>query len=666
MSTAEAPAHAPAAERRPGWPRQGWSALAALLLLLIAFAIYLPGFPSAPVLDDGSVFLENPAVRSGGDWLTSAFYTDTFRPVWRPITLLSLRWSSGSQREAGLVNVVLLALAAMLCSALMRRAGIGRAAALAAAAVFVVQPVALESVVRMAGRSELLCLVFVLGAMWLHALWGARDRAAEAGDEAERSRPRGWSRWVLWGACLLLALLSKEAALVLPVLAVAYELTALAPRHRRAQRLAGVLIASVVVIVSWAAFRDGVVRGWPHQIKRNPAPDYVAALTGPERVRFALALPVHHAGWLVGAGPLLPDYSHLLAWPESAAPIELGNPHSFGVGLPAWPRVIAGGALLAGLLALCWTQRRRSSVLALGAGWVAITLLAALPLLRSIGHVASTRDLLLPLAGVALILGALAERLEARGRRPRDAGSTASATPRATMLLAILALAIVAVSAARTRALLPHWRSQETLMAYLEQHAPQSPEVSFYKGLQSIRQGQFEAATAQIERSVSLFPRNPRTLLNLGMLYRNQGRTSMAGRALSDAVVVAEKLVPHTAVAAQAHVALGSFLGSQNQEAEALEQYEKGVAADSTNIQALARAGALLALHLSSAREGIRLIHRALELDRAGTLGPLADHIRETAERAERYLAAAEGDARDFEQNMESGTSGEAGGAPPE
>jgi Tfp pilus assembly protein PilF len=644
------PAKTRAAGVQAAWRRNHWGVLAAAVLLLVAAGLYLPGFPRGPVMDDTSVFSENPAVRSAGDWLTSAFFADTYRPIWRPLTVLTYRWNwsiwPGGRRPAAIVNLVLLTLAALLFTGLLRSLGLRRYIALGAGVLFLVQPVAVESVARLAGRSELLCICFMLAAMWMHTVWSRRDEAV--------TPTRLAARWALWGVCFLCALLSKEIALVLPLLAVALELTHAVRGDRRARtwRVAGVVVASAVVITSWAAFRAGVLNGWPHQIKRNPAPDYVSALTAPERVRFALALPVHYGGILIGANEQLPDYSHLLAWPEEAPPVELGNPHSFGVGLPAWPLTVVGVALLAGALVIYWTQRRRRPALALGAGWAAATLLATLPILRSNGHVASVRDLLLPLLGLVMMIAALADPFLAERTAKGETTPLPSATRRRRAVVVGLALIVVIVSVVRTRAELPTWQSQDVLMSHLEKQAPQSPEVALYRGLLAIRGGDLEHATAQMERSVSLFPRNPRTLLNLGMLYRNQGRSSVAGRVLSDAVTVAEQLAPRTAVESQAHVALGSFLGEQDQQEAALEQYLKAVAADSTNFQALARAGALQAMRYPTAREGIRLIQRALALDHTGALGPLGQHIRETADRAERYLRVLDGDARSYEQNM--------------
>ncbi len=642
------PTPEPARRRSPAWAPILWSAVAALLLLSAALLLYLPDFPPGPVMDDGSVSLENPAVHSAGDWLTAAFFTDTYRPIWRPLALLSFKWNwatwPAGRREAAVVNLLLLGVVALLAAAVMRRIGFGRVTAAVAALVFLVQPFLAESVVRLAGRSELLCIAFMLAAMWVHADWVRRG----AGVSAVRSVLYA----IAWGAGLLGALLSKEIALVLPLLALGYELAhpqgATPGAHRRVRRLIVLAVVSVVIIGSWSAYREGVLRGWPHEMKRNPAPDYVHALTTKERLRFALSLPVHYGAMLIGTAPLLPEYSYLLAWPEEAPPVELGNPSSFGVGQPPLARTVAGTALVAAALVGFALLRRKRPRVALGLWWAAITLLATLPILESYGHVASARNLALPLIGIVVALAALAERwVTSSGESPSPPQRVRAG------LVGVVVIALLFVSAARTRAALEPWESQESLMTYLEEQAPMSPEVPLYRGLQAIHRRDMEHATARMEESIALFPRNARALLNLGILYRSQGRNSVAGRVLYDAVTVADRLVPKTAVAAQAHIVLGAFLGEQDLQEEALDQYLAAVEADSTNIHALARAGALEALSYRTARSGIRHIRRALELDRMGELGPLADHIRETAARAERYLRILDGDEQGFDRMME-------------
>ena len=68
--------------------------LSALLFVILALALYLPYLSQTPTMDDRPVFFDNPVVRADdGGLLTAPFYADTFRPIWRPLTALTLRWN---------------------------------------------------------------------------------------------------------------------------------------------------------------------------------------------------------------------------------------------------------------------------------------------------------------------------------------------------------------------------------------------------------------------------------------------------------------------------------------------------------------------------------------------------------------------------------------------
>jgi tetratricopeptide (TPR) repeat protein len=630
-------------KRRVGW-RCWQEILAGVVLVVVGLALHLPVLSSSPLLDDRAVFHENPAVYGNADWLSAPFYVDTYRPIWRPLATLSLHLSwqahpSGA-RQARQVNVALLILCGLLLFVLLRRLGLGTVVSCAAAAFVIVHPAVGESVQRQAGRSELLSCCMLFAAVILYIGW-----------RGERTPPRRvWAtvRWILWGLLFLLALLAKEIALILPVLLAGYEIVrASCTEARRGMRhLAAPLAAVVLVVCCWGGFREGVLRGWPYELKHDPAPDYVGALTTGERLQLALSLPAHYSGMAVCSEDILPDYSHLLARPRSAPPIELGNPRSFGVAHPPTMRITAGVAILAISSLLFAFGRRRWPLAAFGAWWYTIALLAVLPLLGTNGHVASGRHLAIILPGFLIILGAPLEwlsRLLAGGRR----------WPGRQGLVVVVLLAVLAACWMQATAVARSYRTQSRLMANLGAQAPDSPEAALFEGLSAAGQGDYDRAAEAIEESVSLFPRNPRALMNLGLVWAHQGRTSLAMRALSDAAFVAAHTMPGSAVQAQAHMVFGAVLGEQNLDDEALVEFQKAVAVDSTNVDALARAGLLEAMRYSTAWQGIHHIDRALELDRGrGSLGVLAERIREVRDRAVRIMTGASGNEEAYNEAM--------------
>jgi hypothetical protein len=171
----------------------------------------------------------------------------------------------------------------------------------------------------------------------------------------------------------------------------------------------------------------------------------------------------------------------------------------------------------------------------------------------------------------------------------------------------------------------------------------------------AIQVGSYEKAAQQIERSISLFPRNPGALLNLGLIRAQQGNSSIAARVLGDASVVAALVYPGTSLESRAHMALGAIRLEQDLDTDAHAAFLRAIVADSTNIDALLRAGMLEVRHVGTAADGIRHLRRALELDHAGRLGPVAAEARELADRAEQTLQRMEARGAAYDEMMNQG-----------
>ena len=137
----------------------------------------------------------------------------------------------------------------------------------------------------------------------------------------------------------------------------------------------------------------------------------------------------------------------------------------------------------------------------------------------------------LPLLGLVMILGPPVEKLVRSG--PGEMGRRRAAG------LAVLALVLLVLLGFAARPVARAWTEHPRLMRYLEAHAPRTPEAPLYRGMVAIQAGDYAGAAEQIERSVSLFPRNPGALLNLGLIRAQQGNSSIAARILGDASVVA-------------------------------------------------------------------------------------------------------------------------------
>jgi Flp pilus assembly protein TadD len=195
--------------------------------------------------------------------------------------------------------------------------------------------------------------------------------------------------------------------------------------------------------------------------------------------------------------------------------------------------------------------------------------------------------------------------------------------------------------------------SQDALIARLARAAPLSPEVPLYRGASAMGRGDLKQAATDFETSLGLFPRNPRVLLNLGLIRAEQQQYSVAARVLHDAAITSDRILPESSVAAKAHLGLGTLLGRQNLDDAALAEFKKALAADSTNVSVLASAGVLEAMSFATAPAGIRHLNRALELDPTGRLlGPMAQRARQVRDRATLYLSRTAQDGAGYDAGM--------------
>ena len=219
-------------------------AVAALALGVLAFAAYLPAIRLEFAADD-FLILDN-LQKLEGLRHAAAYFEVNFYAYYRPLVFLSyaLDWSLWGIDAAGfhLTNVLLHAVNAMLVYALARRLTDATAASVAAL-VFVLHPVNQEAVFWVSGRFDLLATAWILGSLVL--LWS----------------PRPWPYWI-GAACFALALLSKESAATVVILAAAHGVL-IEGRDRRwaVARLVPLFVISAGYVVARSAAGVAAVGG---------------------------------------------------------------------------------------------------------------------------------------------------------------------------------------------------------------------------------------------------------------------------------------------------------------------------------------------------------------------------------------------------------------------
>ena len=209
-----------------------------LIVLFLSFAAYSNSLSGEFVFDDVDQVVNNRDIRSWNN-LTKAFSTHVwaFRekadantppplPYYRPIFtvmitieyhLFQLSWPQGWHLVSLLLHVLCSLLVFNVLSLVSGRAGV----AAIAAALFAAHPIHSEPVSWISSIPDLLCGLFFLLSFYLYLKHGS---GSAGGKQSALSAGR--DRMILAGSVLmyLLAALSKETALVLPLLILGYEI----------------------------------------------------------------------------------------------------------------------------------------------------------------------------------------------------------------------------------------------------------------------------------------------------------------------------------------------------------------------------------------------------------------------------------------------------------
>jgi len=358
-----------------------------LYLAVIACALvpYLPALWNGFAMDDLYIIVWNPLVHSvQGTWraFTGPYWPpDLGGQMYRPLPLASFAvdWAIAGGHPAWFhaMNLLWHAGVAVMVAVFARRWA-DWSGALAAALVFAVHPVHVEAVANVIGLAELMAAAGVCLAVY----------AAVVRQDV-----------LLSGAALVLGLLSKENAVVVPAL-IGWAWIVGLPSRPTSRRMLAFAASWVVIAGAYLAVRSVVLQ--PYARLHAIAPVFLgeSALAGRLTAIAALGDVLR---LLLVPLTLRVDYS-----PAERTIVRSLLDGRFLIGLACL-------AVWAGLLVMAWRRQRRLE--AYGLGWIAIAFLPVSNLLFSSGVLLAERTLYLPSVGLALAAGAALGRLPAQRLR---------------------------------------------------------------------------------------------------------------------------------------------------------------------------------------------------------------------------------------------------------
>jgi tetratricopeptide (TPR) repeat protein len=485
------------------------AAAAAMAILVYLNALYNPF-----VYDDHRTILENLSIRNLGNFRALLLH-DVFRPVVNISYALDYSiWGLtpfGFHVTSVLIHAVNVVLLFVLMRTLMADVSARRAmpaagfvapdagaaldggmsastAAFAAAAVWAVHPMMTQAVGYASGRPETICALFVLGALLAIRSWTRSGRPAI----------------LLAGlACWAVALASKEVAVMLPFVLIAYDRLVLAGPASGSvarRRLARLYWAMLILVAVGGVGRLTIF----------------LAVENPTRARFlwtnAFVIP-----------DVVRQYVSLmfLAGGQSIFHTERA------VVTPFDPRVIMNLVWIVALGLLVWRAHRRVPLIAFGAAWFALMLVpSAMMLPLDVGEPMAEQRVYLAGAGFAMAVGAAFWSLREWAPRQRK--------PLRWLITAAFGALLLAL-ASRTVVRNGVWSDPVRLW---QEAVDTAPGVWLpYRGLgDALRDRQdFLGASRAYREAVRLRPQEVETQLALGVSLMMAGLLPEADVALADA-----------------------------------------------------------------------------------------------------------------------------------
>lgn len=578
--------------RRPATPTNP-DTYAVLGLLVLSFVPYLNTLGNAFVYDDLPQLLENPYVHSFrylGKIFGSTVWTfqgaqgvtNYYRPLMSFAYAVIYHFSGPIAFGFHLLNIALHAAIVVLLFFLTERLFGDRLMAVASAGLFALHPIHTESVAWIAGLPDLELGLFLLLTFLLYL------RLDSPGPE----RPAPWTSQIALLAMYVLALLSKEQALVLPAILAVYEHFYRGDRNATSLRVK--LSRYLPLFATAAAYLTFRIFGFG---------GFAPSVSRPE---------LGWGGVILSAIALVGSYLWKLIWP-----LHLSAFYVFHASNSLRdPRVLAGliGLLIClGLFAWLW---RNAHDLSFAFLWMGALLAPVLNARWLPAAVFAERYLYLPSIAFCWLFAWVATT--AWRAAPSEKTSPARLL-RQTMPVALGVIAIL--YGVRTIHRNRDWRDDETVYRRILDEQPDAQFIRTNLGVVYFDRGDMAGAEREWLGSLGPLPPYASTLNDLGLLRENQKRYDEAiayyKRAIQTrpkyadpyknlAVTYAEidrrddadrefrqavELAPLNSILRNAY---GHFLLDQSRPAEAQEQFTASAQND-PNADALGNLGDLLA-----------------------------------------------------------------------
>lgn len=479
-----------------------------LLLAVVSFLLYFNTIGHGFVFDDITLILQNPQVLNFD--ISGIFSLQGYRPV-RTLTH-AVEWAlvGGNPMLFHVNNILLHVFNVLLLFFFLKKLTRSLAASLAGSVFFMVHPVQTAAVAYISGRKDLLATAFLLLGFWLYL------KAAGSGEGGKWKQPAAWT-------CFILALLSKEVAIVFPAMMLGIDMVTGRPGNlegpaersfpralgetlrARPYQYAAFTVLAVLALV-WAVFINLASRAegyWGGSLLTNLGTGF--------------KLFAHYLKLVFVPHPLIADYTGNV-FHVSGSIIE--------------PATIVSVLLAIIYLAFIVWIFRESPLVSFGMLWFAAALSPVLHFIP-FHELAADHFMYFPLVGAAVCISGVVLLL----KKSVSAGWKKGLT----VLMVILAVSAGVMTIHRNRA----WKDQKTLWETTLAQAPESYRANVNLGQMALAEQRISEGIKFTEKAIELDPSKAVPRNNLGALYYDLGQQASISRNYGRGKELLNKSIEH-------------------------------------------------------------------------------------------------------------------------
>jgi Flp pilus assembly protein TadD len=467
-----------------------------LLLVLATGLAYANSLNNSFLWDDDLLVVDNTYVRNW-TYLDAAFVSDLFHDYtvglashYRPLQTVSyiFDYSIWGLNSFGyhLTNLLLHAACVLLVYFLVEQLCASSALSLFVAIGFAVHPVNTNAVTYISGRADPLCFAAMLASLLLFLEYSRADSATALTRVG---------LFTLSVVCYLVALFSRESAMLMPFLLFLYCAMFGAPQSHKLRYALQRTLPFAVLTVAFVLWRTAVL-----ELQGKPLhPHWALPLT------LRLQIPFRS----------LATYFGLLAWPS-----HLQMERQVVVGGPSLQLLtIFGIAIALGLIVLALWTRRNVPLACFGLCWFALTI-APLTGVLSLNATIAEHWLYVPSVGIYVCIAALYFHFDQR--------LSPAITRQVRALAASICLIAFPALTARTICRNRDWASAMSLYSSTKTAAPYSAGVCCNLGREYINSGDTDLALNELLAAERMEPRDPRAKSNLAAFFLTRGEFDKA------------------------------------------------------------------------------------------------------------------------------------------